>query len=119
MTFSGTAVTFAPMSIRNLITAAICGWMAFVPVTLFCEERIDASDPTKIYTFMGGGPKYNEYTNGEHMWEARVLGNIAQGEHVSLLFEVGYGWHPGTHNPRRNHGVTNSRLRWFHLWDMN
>lgn len=83
------------------------------------DGRIDASDPTKIYTFAGGGAKYNNYTNGEYMWEARALGNIALSEHDMLLFELGYGWHHGNQNPRKDHGMTNSRLRWFHLYDMN
>jgi hypothetical protein len=89
-------------------------------LNVFAEnEPIDASDPTKIYTFAGGGAKYNNYTNGEYMWGARALGNIALSEHDMLLFELGYGWHHGDQNPRKNHGVTNSRLRWFHLYEMN
>jgi len=83
------------------------------------EERIDASDPTKIYTYAGGGLKYNDYTNGEHMVEIRALGNIGLGERDMLLFEFGFGKHQGNQNPRRDHGVTNSRLRWFHLYEMN
>ena len=59
------------------------------------EERIDASDPTRIYTFTGGGLKYNDYTNNEYMWEARAIGNIGLSDHDSLLFEAGYGWHQG------------------------
>jgi hypothetical protein len=40
------------------------------------EERIDASDPTKIYTFMGGGLKYNDYTNGGYMWDLTAEKNF-------------------------------------------
>ena len=104
---------------RPGLVAVGAAFSMLFPAVALCEERIDASDPTKIYTFMGGGPKYNEYTNGEHMWEARVLGNVALGEHDMLLFETGYGWHNGKQNPRSNHGMTNTRIRWFHLWDMN
>jgi hypothetical protein len=83
------------------------------------EERIDASDPTRIYTFMGGGFKFNDYTNGETMWEARAIGNIGLSDHDMLLFEAGYGWHQGDQAPGKDSGITNSRLRWFHLYDMN
>ena len=88
-------------------------------VCLAGEVRIDASDPTKIYTFMGGGLKYNNYTNGEHMLEARAIGNIGLGEHDMLLFEAGYGWHEGDQATGKDDGFTNSRLRWFHLYEMN
>ncbi|MDH4020984.1 MAG: hypothetical protein OEU84_15435 [Xanthomonadales bacterium] len=83
------------------------------------DERIDASDPTKIYTFLGGGLKYNDYSNGEYMWEARAIGNIGMGEHDMLLFEAGYGWHEGEQAPGKDTGLTNARLRWFHLYEMN
>jgi hypothetical protein len=94
-------------------------WIVFAPTVLAEKERIDASDPTKIYTFMGGGFKYNDYTNGEYMWETRATGNIGLSDHDMLLFEFGYGWHEGKQSGRRNYGFTNSRLRWFHLYEMN
>lgn len=83
------------------------------------ENKIDASDPTKIYTFMGGGLKYNNYTNDEYMWEIRAIGNIGLSEHDMLLFEVGYGWHHGDQAEGKENGLTNARLRWFHLFEMN
>ena len=82
------------------------------------ENKIDASDPTKIYTFMGGGLKYNKYTNDEYMWEMRAIGNIGLSENDMLLFEAGYGWHPGDQEQDTENGITNSRLRWFHLFEM-
>ena len=88
-------------------------------VVMADEERINASDPTKIYTFMGGGLKYNDYTNGEYMWETRAIGNIGLSDHDMLLFETGYGWHEGGQAEGRNNGLTNSRLRWFHMYEMN
>ena len=93
--------------------------MMFIPIAMADEERIDASDPTRIYTFLGGGPKYNDYSNGEYMWEARVIGNVGLSEHDMLLFEAGYGWHQGAQAPGKDSGITNSRLRWFHLYEMN
>ena len=80
-------------------------------------ESIDASDPTRIYTFIGIGPKYTSYTNGEHMTEARVLGNIGM-ENDMVLFELGYGGHSGNKVPGGNSAMTNGRLRWFHLFNM-
>lgn len=91
-----------------------------LPPVAFCDdERIDASDPTKIYTYAGGGLKYNDYTNTEYMWEARALGNIGLGERDMLLFEAGYGWHQGDQAPGSDSGLTNARLRWFHLFEQN
>jgi len=94
-------------------------WVMLAPTAPADEGSIDASDPTKIYTYAGGGLKYNDYTNGEYMWEARVLGNVGLSERDMLLFEFGYGWHQGDQTPGENSGMTNSRLRWFHLFDMN
>lgn len=59
------------------------------------EGRIDASDPTRIYTFIGGGLKYNNYTNGEYMLEARAIGKVSLGEQDMLLFEAGSGLYHG------------------------
>jgi len=92
---------------------------AIASASMANDDRIDATDPTKIYTFMGGGLKYNEYTNGEYMWETRLIGNIGLGKDDMLLFEAGYGWHQGDQAPGKNSGLTNSRLRWFHLFEMN
>lgn len=82
------------------------------------EEGIDGSDPTRIYTYAGIGPKYTDYTNNESMWELRASGNIGLGERDMLLFALGYGWHDGDAVPEKNEGLTNARLRWFHVFDM-
>ena len=55
------------------------------------DEPVDATDPTKIYTYAGGGLKYTDYTNGESMIEVRATGNIALSDSDQLLFEFGYG----------------------------
>ncbi len=82
------------------------------------DKEIDASDPTKIYTYMGGGLKYTAYTNDESMIEIRATGNIALNENDMVLFEAGYGWHDGDLVPGSNQGWTNARVRYFHLLDM-
>jgi len=81
-------------------------------------EQIDASDPTRIYTFAGLGLKYTDYTNTESMAELRAVGNIGIGSNM-ILFEFGYGKHSGNRVSGSNNGLTNSRFRWFHLFDMN
>ena len=87
--------------------------------TLCAEEAIDASDPTKVYTYAGGGVKYTDYTNDESMTEIRTIGNIALSDNDMLMFEIGYGWHKGNNEIEGDDsGVTNGRLRWFHLFDM-
>ena len=80
---------------------------ALALVTIFAhqaqaDEPVDATDPTKIYSFIGGGLKYNEYTNGEYMWEIRATGNIGLSESDMILFEGGYGKHQGNQAPGSN-----------------
>ena len=80
------------------------------------DEPVDATDPTKIYTFAGGGLKYSDYTNGESMLEVRATGNIALTDSDQLLFEFGYGWHDGNLVAGSNNDFTDLRFRWFHLY---
>lgn len=101
------------MILRSL---AVVG--SFLWITSVFAEDIDPSDPTKIYSYAGGGVKYTDYTNGEHMWEVRATGNLALSAQDMALFEFGYGWHYGNSEPGSNNGPTNSRLRWFHLFKM-
>ncbi len=82
------------------------------------EQEIDASDPTKIYSYAGGGVKYTDYTNDEEMWEARITGNLGLSDKDMVLFEVGYGWHSGNAVEGGNNDLTNGRARWFHVFDM-
>ena len=82
------------------------------------ERQIDASDPTKIYTFLGGGLKYTDYTNGESMVELRATGNIGLSDSDMILFEAGWGWHDGDLVPGSSSDWTNARVRYFHLLSM-
>jgi len=82
------------------------------------EEAIDASDPTKIYTYAGGGIKYTDYTNGESMTELRATGNIGLSKNDMVLFDFGYGNHSGDLVAGDNTDWTNARARWFHLFKM-
>jgi len=96
-----------------LLTAPV-----FSNTTYGAEEKIDASDPTKIYTYAGGGLKYTDYTNDESMWEIRATGNLGLSKSDMVMFELGYGWHDGDLVPGDNSDLTNGRLRWFHLFTM-
>jgi len=104
----------------KLFLVAFCVW--FAAATLFktacAAEEIDASDPTKIYTYAGGGVKYTDYTNGESMWEFRATGNVGLSSSDMVMFELGYGWHDGDKVPGDDSDLTNGRLRWFHLFPM-
>ncbi|MFV2057444.1 MAG: hypothetical protein ACC707_13305 [Thiohalomonadales bacterium] len=82
------------------------------------DKKIDASDPTKVYTYVGVGPKYIDYTNGETMLELRAAGNIGLSKNDMMFFGIGYGKHSGDTVPGSDTGVTNIRGRWFHLFDM-
>lgn len=92
-------------------------------ITLLCldgyaEEAIDATDPTKIYSFFGGGPKYSDFTTGEHLVEARLTVNLALNERDMILGEAGYGRLEGSDIYDEESGWTDARFRWFHIFDM-
>jgi len=83
------------------------------------EEAIDASDPTKIYTYAGPGYKYTEYANGDYLQELRVVGNLGLSANDMVLFEFGYGKYSGTVAAgEEDTGLTNIRARWFHMFTM-
>jgi hypothetical protein len=83
------------------------------------DEGIDASDPTKIYSYAGPGYKYTEFSNGDNLQELRVIGNLGLGASDMILFEIGYGHYSGTvERGAKEDGTTNGRARWFHLFDM-
>lgn len=104
------------------LSATVFFYVLLVAALLYSSatkaEKIDASDPTKIYTYFGGGPKYNEFTNGDSIWELRATGNIGLGEKDMLLFELGYGKYDGIQSPGNSTDYTNARLRWFHIREM-
>jgi hypothetical protein len=104
--------------IQNLLLLTVCAGM-FQSVQADGQSAVDASDPTKVYTFAGVGLKYTDYTNGDSMNEVRATGNLGLSPSDTLLFELGYGFHNGDAAPAgKNEGLTNARLRYFHLFKM-
>lgn len=103
----------SPVRLSALI---LVSWMSLSSTSY--AETIDASDPTKIYTYAGGGVKYTDYTNGASMTELRATGNIGLSKSDMMLFELGYGTHSGPPAAGTNTALTNSRIRWFHLFKM-
>ena len=90
---------------------------------VFAQEQeaaqVDASDPTKIYSYAGLGFKFTEFANGDSLNELRAIGNIGFSDQDMVLFEIGYGDYSGTVLPgEKGSGVTNGRARYFHLFDM-
>lgn len=94
----------------------LIGWASLTATSY--ADTIDASDPTKIYTYVGGGIKYTDYTNGDSTRELRVTGNIGLSKKDMMLFETGYGSDTGPVAVVTDTGLTNSRIRWFHLFKM-
>ena len=95
--------------------------IVFLSVGAQAQEsgQVDASDPTKVYSFAGGGYKFTEYSNGDSLGEIRALGNIGISDQDMLLFEIGYGSYSGTvKDNEKKDGTTNGRLRYFHLFNM-
>jgi len=82
-------------------------------------EEIDASDPTKVYSFAGPGFKHTEFSNGDTLNEFRIMGNLGVSDNDMIMFEIGYGKYSGTVAANEEEtGITNSRARYFHLFDM-
>jgi hypothetical protein len=82
-------------------------------------EKVDASDPTKIYSYAGLGYKFTEYDNGDSLNEVRAIGNIGFSDSDMLLFEIGHGNCSGTVlSGEKDSGATNGRARYFHLIGM-
>jgi len=106
------------MKILNLKPALVAVAILASLTTLYAEEAIDASDPTKVYTYAGVGVKITDYTNNETMTEMRAIGNIGLSPNDMLMFELGYGWHDGNKVAGEDNDITNGRLRWFHLFDI-
>jgi len=80
------------------------------------ESSIDASDPTKIYSYAGAGYKHTDFTNGKSLSEVRATGNVGISQQDMVLFELGYG--ESETETGNESGMTNSRARWFHVFDM-
>jgi len=106
---------------KTLISAGIFAALALLTGAAWAEETgaIDASDPTKIYSYAGPGYKFTEFSNGDSLSEIRAIGNVGFTSNDMVLFEIGYGSYSGTVlDGEKKDGITNARLRYFHLFDM-
>ncbi len=106
------------MDIKPRIGVRLAALLLLTAQAAWAEEVIDASNPTKIYTYAGPGVKYTDYTNGDSMTEIRATGNLGLSDSDMVMFEVGYGWHDGNSVAGSDNDLTNGRARWFHLFDM-
>jgi len=77
-------------------------------------KQIDASDPTRIVTFLGVGPKITNFVDGSQINEVRVAATVGLGAKDMLTGEIGYGHHTGD----KKSGMTNAQFRHFHLFKM-
>ncbi len=105
---------------HKLARASLAGPLFFTTASLPAvgSDAVDATDPTKIYSFLGGGPKYTAFNNGEHLWEMRLIGNLGIDENDMILGEFGYGRLQDSDFFEEESGWTNARFRWFHLFAM-
>ncbi|WP_096086205.1 hypothetical protein [Agaribacterium haliotis] len=97
-----------------LLAAGVC---ATVSHGDSADGGIDASDPTKIYSYAGAGYKFTDFTNGESLSEFRISGNLGFSATDMVLFELGYG-SSGQVDAGDDSGFTNARARWFHIFNM-
>lgn len=101
------------------LSVLLIGLLSIAVTQTAAAEQIDASDPTKIYSYAGPGYKYTEFSNGDSLSEFRVMGNLGISDYDMVLFEIGYGKYSGTVSANEEDtGITNSRARWFHVFDM-
>ncbi len=102
------------------ITQALTVIVLLFATVCSADDAIDVSDPTRIYTFAGGGLKYTDFTNGSSLLELRATGNVGLSEKDMVTFELGYGELDSSSEQEQKDDTdfTNSRLRWFHLADM-
>lgn len=92
--------------------------LVFSSASVAEEVQIDASDPTKVYSYAGVGIKYTDYTNDESLTELRATGNIGITESDMVMFEVGFGKNSADELSGSSTDFTNGRMRWFHLFPM-
>ncbi len=103
---------------KSIKTLTFCGLLMVIS-PLHAEQsqgadKVDASDPTRITTFMGIGPKITEYTDGTDISEVRVNATIGLGPKDMVIIQTGYGHHSGEDKS----GFTNTQVRHFHLFSM-
>ena len=63
------------------IHLSLIGLLLFTASQTGFSEEIDASDPTKIYSYAGPGFKHTEFSNGDTLNEFRIMGNAGITEH--------------------------------------
>ena len=77
-------------------------------------EYHDPSDMTNLVTSLSPVLEYHRYENqnlpDDGLWELKLEGQYSKGS-VMLLGDVGYGYRTGT----RKSGLTDSRIRFFHV----
>lgn len=83
------------------------------------NKKIDASDPTRIVTFTGLGPRYTEYIDKTTITEAHLSLTMGLGLKDMMTLETGYGRYSGKYadHPSKT-GMTATEFRYFHLFDM-
>lgn len=78
------------------------------------KPQIDASDPTRIVTFIGAGPKYTQYVDDSNVRELQYSLTLGLGAKDMVTVEGGYGYQSAT----RKYGWTTTDIRHFHLFRM-
>ena len=76
--------------------------------------QIDASDPTRIVTFIGAGPKYTQYVDDSNVRELQFSVTVGLGAKDMITVEGGYGYQSAT----KKYGMTTTDIRHFHLFKM-
>ncbi len=78
------------------------------------KPQIDASDPTRIVTFIGLGPKYTQYVDNSNVKELQFSLTVGLGLKDMIMVEGGYGNQSAT----KKYGMTTTDIRHFHLFKM-
>jgi len=98
----------------RLVLKMLPGSLAMAGNETTAPPRIDASDPTRIVSFIGIGPKVTRFTDGSNISELRLSGTLSIGKKDMVTIEAGYGRHDG----ENENGIASTQLRHFHLFQM-
>jgi len=110
------------LSIHKFTAIAIGGLMACLPLSAQeaqTKEEIDASDPTRIVTFVGLGPQYTGYVDGTNVKAAQLSLTMGIGPKDMITLETGYGRYSGYDEENQGKsGMVMTEFRHFHLFQM-
>ena len=102
------------LSVTAAVNLAVCGFLWVDDSFAGNNNYNDPSDVTRLVTSASPIIEYHRYENDDEpddgMWELKVEGQYSK-ESILVLADIGYGYRTGN----MESGVTDSRIRFFHV----